>query len=84
MAQKYHLSSSSSDLWFLVRGQGQNHRVIVPRELLDDELTNAATIQEREEWAEANIEKIMKAYTAKVSGGVVMAPFDRIVVREEI
>ncbi|GLO74259.1 hypothetical protein MACH18_13390 [Phaeobacter italicus] len=71
-------------LRFSVNGPAnQKDWVIVPRELLDDEVGDDASQQEREAWVERNIEQIMEAYTAKKEGrGWVRSPFNQIAIQE--
>ncbi len=70
------------DLYLFVEGQGQSHKVIIPRELLDDEVGDSSSVADRKMWIESNIEIIMDAVTAKTEGGTVRRPFDRIVVKD--
>ena len=72
-------SSSTSDLFFYVHQRDNaSDKVIVPRDLLDDEVGDKATIGQRKLWVEDNIEEIMRVYRAKRGGGTFNARFRRV------
>jgi hypothetical protein len=75
-------ANTDSDLWFLVDGQGHSgsHKVIVPRDMLDDEVGDSSTLDQRKAWVEENIEEVMRAYRARTDGGFLNARFNRITV----
>ena len=63
------------------QGDGR-YRVIVPRELLDDEVGDDRTEEASVAWIEERMPQIMQAYTARTEGGWLNPPFNRIYVEE--
>ena len=59
-----------------------NYRLLVPQDLLDDELGAEASEETRRDWIESNLASILSAYTARADGGWVKAPWNRILVEE--
>ena len=66
------------EIYFTVRRDAAKFRMTVPREMLDDEIGNAAGEKDRKIWVTANIANILEQLTNSNSG----APFDRIRVEE--
>ena len=60
----------------------ENVRLVVPDELLDDELGQYTPTDAREAWIADNLPQILSAYTAREGGGWVKAPWNRILVEE--
>ena len=76
-------TENGSGLKFPVKGQGEVDWVIISSELLDDEVGDASSSEDRQAWVEKNLDMIMEAYKKKLDGGFINPPFDRIVVRRE-
>ncbi|MDF1726380.1 MAG: hypothetical protein P1U53_01405 [Sulfitobacter sp.] len=60
----------------------EQYRLLVPRDLLDDELGPDAPDAARDTWIKDNLPQILSAYTARSGGGWVKAPWNRILVEE--
>jgi hypothetical protein len=75
-------TSTSSDVWFIVRSDQVRHRVIVPRELLDDHAGSHASVSDRKLWVEDNIEAIVEAFQDRLHGRNVIGIFSSITFEE--
>ena len=58
------------------------YRLVVPRDFVDDEVGDDASEEDRIVWLRDNLPNILGAYTARIEGGWVKAPWDRILVEE--
>ena len=67
-----------------VSSDGTECRALVPEELISDELRLASrpSHEQSYRWIAANEAQVREAIKAKLVGGYVKAPFDRIVLRE--
>ena len=63
-------------------GDERRYRVTVPREMLDDEVGNGASEDERRDWIHAHLAQILGTVTARETGGIVSQPWGRLVVEE--
>ncbi|WP_204114633.1 hypothetical protein [Shimia biformata] len=76
-------SHGGKGLKFPIVGDGEKDWVLISKELLDDEVGDNSSDEERQAWVEANIDQILQAYKSKLAGGVLRKPFDRINVRRD-
>ena len=69
---------------YLLRLEGDEgrYRVTVPREMLDDEVGDSASDEQRRAWIRANLANILGSATARVTGGFAKQPWGRIIVEE--
>ncbi|MEI4195481.1 hypothetical protein [Roseovarius sp. E0-M6] len=75
--------NSSRDAYVLEGPSGDGrYRIVVPREFVDDELEEGASDDQRHAWLIDNLPHILGAYTARIDGGWVKAPWDRVLVEE--
>ena len=58
------------------------HRISVPLGFVRDETGETATEEERVAWINANMAQILETCTARKSGGIVKAPWGRVLVEE--
>ncbi|MDF0600926.1 hypothetical protein P1J78_09300 [Psychromarinibacter sp. C21-152] len=58
----------------------EGYRLIVPRELAEDELGGTPDDAECAAWLKAHLPQILQAYTARTEGGWMKAPWDRVLV----
>ena len=65
-----------------VQVDAKDYRLVLPREMLNDECGDDASESDRRAWAMDNLGGIMSAIGARDGGGWVKAPFDRILVEE--
>jgi len=80
MKATFEKHADGRGLKFSVKGFGEEDIVLIPGDLLDDEVGDGSTDAERQSWVEANLDEIVGAYEAKAKGGFVRKPFDRILV----
>jgi hypothetical protein len=63
-------------------GGDTRYRIVVPEDFVQEEAGAGADADARLEWLRANLPQILAAYTARVEGGWVKAPWDRVLVEE--
>ncbi|QYX56717.1 hypothetical protein K1T73_17050 [Roseovarius sp. SCSIO 43702] len=63
-------------------GDDSRYRIVVSRAFVDDEIGEAADDAARRAWLKANLPSILGAYTARIEGGWVKSPWDRVLVEE--
>jgi hypothetical protein len=62
--------------------EGKRVRFVVPDELVSDELGSDADEIRRRRWIEDNLAAILGAGTARLQGGLVTAPWGRVLIEE--
>ncbi|MGH6674873.1 MAG: hypothetical protein ACRECE_01430 [Xanthobacteraceae bacterium] len=72
---KFEAAGSGNAVSFVLRHKSKEYRVVVSRELLSDELSSAASFDERRKYVEDNFEKIRNASVAKIDGGIASKTF---------
>jgi hypothetical protein len=77
----FKMAPDGRGIMFTVKGPAEEDIVIISEEFLDDEVGDDSTNDERQTWVEEHLDKIMEAYNAISSGGIVTKPFDRVIVR---
>ena len=65
------------------KNAGIEYKGILPQELLDDEVGDESSYEERVAWIKKNHSMILHALQAKVDGGFIRKPFDRIIATED-
>ncbi len=63
-------------------GGDTEYRIIVPGDMLDDEIGKDADETACREWIEANLAHILGAATARETGGIVTEPWGRLLIEE--
>ena len=58
------------------------HRISVPLEFVEDETGKQATEEDRLAWINGNMAQILGTCVARNSGGIVKAPWGRVIVEE--
>ncbi|MCZ7675979.1 MAG: hypothetical protein M5U35_09095 [Roseovarius sp.] len=58
------------------------YRIVVPRDFVEAETGGSAPGTDHYEWLRANLPNILAAYTARIEGGWVKAPWNRVLVVE--
>ena len=58
------------------------YRIVVPREFVEDETGGTAQDTDHHAWLRARLPQILAAYTARIEGGWVKAPWNRVLVEE--
>jgi hypothetical protein len=82
MSEEFEFDASR-DAYVLQRPSGDHRfRLVVPRDFVDDEVGGAATEADRLNWLRGNLAQILAAYTARIDGGWVKAPWNRVLVEE--
>jgi hypothetical protein len=82
MAERDPIERRGGDYILRLDGTEARYRVTVPRELLDDEVGDAADDATRRAWIEANLAHILGAVTATETGGMVGEPWGRLMIEE--
>ena len=70
------------DFVLTLDGSDRRYRVVIPRELLDDEAGDDTDEAARRTWIAAHLPGVMSALTARETGGVVQEPWGRVMVEE--
>ena len=65
-----------------VQLDGTDYRLVLPREMLDDECGDDASEDTRRDWTRDNLAGVMSAIASRDGGGWIKAPFDSILVEE--
>jgi len=58
------------------------YRIVIPRELVDEEAGDGASEEDRLGWLHAHLPQILSAYSARTEGGWVKDPWSRVLVEE--
>jgi len=82
MRDRLHFDAAGGGFSVTVNEADTLHRVTIPRAFLDDEVGPDATHDARIDWIDANFANILQAITARQSGGIVQAPWGRLLVEE--
>lgn len=82
MSDEQPIERRGEDFVLHLDGAGSRYRVTVPKAVLDDEVGEAASEDERRDWIRANMPGILGSVTARETGGFEKAPWGRMVVEE--
>lgn len=82
MSEEFIYSSSREAYVFEGPGTEGRFRVVVPKEMVDQEAGHHLSEDERLTWLRDHLPQILQAYTARVGGGRVKEPWDRVLVEE--
>mgnify|MGYP000034625376 CR=1 FL=1 len=58
------------------------YRIVVPREFVEDEISGDTAETDHHAWLRAHLAQILAAYTARIEGGWVKTPWNRVLVEE--
>ncbi|MGR3755885.1 MAG: hypothetical protein ACU0AT_01475 [Tranquillimonas sp.] len=77
---EYHAERNA----YVIEGPDGEHgfRIVVPVELIEDEVGRPLDAAGREEWVHAHLPQILQAYTAREGGGFLQEPWGRVLVEE--
>ncbi len=70
------------EVFFTALDGKQKFRIVMSRELLDDECGDAATEAERHAWVNTHMPGILDAMIARTDGGTIEPPYNRVFVEE--
>ena len=76
--EKLETEDSGREIVFEVSFGTKVYKGVVPREMLDDALSNSATEQQRTDYVRKNINEIAGAIGAGAAGSLTRPPFDRV------
>ncbi|RKF12976.1 hypothetical protein D6850_15855 [Roseovarius spongiae] len=77
---EYH---ESRDAYVLEGPSGDDrYRIVIARGFVNEELGEEADAAARRAWLTRNLPHILGAYTARIEGGWVKEPWDRVLVEE--
>lgn len=75
--------NKSRNAWVLEGPGGDTrYRLVIPRDFIEEELGKDVGDNDQLAWLHANLPQILAAYTARIEGGWVKSPWDRILVEE--
>lgn len=82
MMEQFEYDADREAYVMTLQDADEKHRISVPLEFVQDEIGDAATEADRLAWINANMAQILETRTARKSGGIVKAPWGRVLVEE--
>ena len=70
------------DYLLRLEGEERRYRVTVPRAMLDDEVGDDTSDEQRRSWIRTHLAEILGTVTKRETGGIVSQPWGRLVVEE--